>query len=295
VLLFTPKTWAQLQLLSALSKERMSNFEFHGFGKVTLLGQGDVLCSELSLPKQEATAAHIESNGNCYAEWATELFRLEPGMTKEAIVNANEELQSWRLWWHYHGSMSAKYSTEDEGTLTDLAMHVKSWFFGLVFNDDMATSVYVAQGVPIPLFADWGTATPQWPLEEKDAADLAAIFDCQVQKKAVVNTPALKPGWTPTYIRPGLDEDGYSCVVETDKDLRREFGDFELILPKKSSYLEEDCMTCKGSMAWGRKITKRGKKNGYTSEQVKLCWDCVLPQSICDCTGERLTWALNGL
>lgn len=132
------------------------DLEVGGFGRTTLLQNGDILVSDIYIPPQTVESGHTDIKGpleaggedmlgNARRYFAThcttcgvDIFEHEQAVVDEDGVmqghspRAGSQLD-WRLWWHSHGKLGSNFASQtDHQTLFGMARECEGWAVGLV-------------------------------------------------------------------------------------------------------------------------------------------------------------------
>lgn len=83
-----------------------TNFEISGLGKVSLDGK-DIIVEDIRIFEQEVTYASTKMDKRALAKFYDELMQKD------------EDISAWKLWWHSHAKMETFWSATDAATIED--------------------------------------------------------------------------------------------------------------------------------------------------------------------------------
>ena len=148
-------------------------YEISGLGKVFVSGQ-TITITELKLFNQ--TVSGVE----------THLDKRALGRFYDELMQADENIGDWRLWWHSHADMKTFWSPTDHATIDDFDNESKedNWFLSLVTNRPGDLLFRVDVFSPIRLIRD----NLEWDIDFSDEAAVSR-FEDEVRAKVKVHTP----------------------------------------------------------------------------------------------------------
>jgi len=269
-----------MQHILNLMKNKMSNYEVQGFGKV-VIQDGVALLVDIDLPVQEAESAHIKTSAEELQAWRRKRFKLKPKMTEKEVAAANEEMQSWKLWFHSHPNMTPTYSSTDNETLQDLAEESGSMFIGLCVDHNMKNTVYVAYSRPIHtgVLKFEEPATIEYTPSTDDVAAIEKMFEESVSKKVYAqqsNTP-MGTGMA------GMTGTQGSKRRAKNADKQPEGTFVKYLVDKNATVMKRGCSECMGMLVVGAEQYRDIKGTLTVKNGVAICVDCEIEEGLCMC------------
>lgn len=132
--------WEQYQKLQVYADN--VDTEIGGLGKVTLdLKEGEFTITDVFLLEQEA------SSGEC------ELSSEGIAVLYDELLDAGENVDDIKMWWHSHGGMGVFFSKTDTDTMDEWP---GDWIIALVINKKKELKARFQVQYPIPMYMDLG-------------------------------------------------------------------------------------------------------------------------------------------
>ena len=107
-------------------------YEISGLGKIELI-DNDLVVRDIRIFRQKVTGG------------STVMDHKALGKFYDEILQTENDLSQWKLWWHSHGDLEAFWSGTDVATIEDFdsEMAQDNWMVSLVTNHDAQTKIRI--------------------------------------------------------------------------------------------------------------------------------------------------------